>query len=375
MAGAETAAATTAGALPETMRAWRVVRHGEPLDVLELHDVPVPQPGAGELLLRTGAVAVNFPDVLLCRGEYQVRPELPFVPGIELVGEVVAVGDGVAASAATAGLRLFEPGDRVVASHIGVLSEYAIVKADAAHLAPGSLDDVQAAGLVIAYQTAWFGLHRRAALQPGETLLVHAAAGGVGTAAVQLGVAAGARVIAVVGSAAKAETARDAGAETVIVRAETEDFASVVNELTNGRGADVVFDPVGGDAFTRTTKCIAFEGRIVVVGFASGEIPPVRANHALVKNYSVLGLHWALYQQVRPDLVRGAHAELVRLADAGAISPVAGGVVEFADAPAAIQELAGGATVGRLVVRVAGSADAAARPAATADVSATAGAA
>ncbi|WP_344312444.1 NADPH:quinone oxidoreductase family protein [Agromyces terreus] len=342
----------TAGPLSETMRAWRVTRHGEPVDVLELHEIPVPTPGTGELLVRTGAVAVNFPDVLLCRGEYQVRPELPFVPGIELVGEVVAVGDGVASAPAVSGIRPFEPGDRVVASRIGVLSEYAIVEADAAHLAPPSLDDVQASGLVIAYQTAWFGLHRRANLQAGETLLVHAAAGGVGTAAVQLGVAAGARVIAVVGSAAKAETARAAGAETVIVRADTPDFAAVVNDLTNGRGADVVFDPVGGDSFTRTTKCIAFEGRIVVVGFASGEIPPVRANHALVKNYSVLGLHWALYQQTRPELVREAHAELVRLADAGAISPVAGGVVDFEAAPDAIRELAGGATVGRLVVRV-----------------------
>lgn len=354
-AGAAATVDAEVGALPETMRAWRVVRHGEPVDVLELHEVPVAAPGPGELLLRTRAVAVNFPDVLLCRGEYQVRPELPFVPGIELVGEVVAVGDGVAASAAVTGIRAFEPGDRVVASHIGVLSEYAIVQADAAHLAPGSLDDVQAAGLVIAYQTAWFGLHRRAALQPGETLLVHAAAGGVGTAAVQLGVAAGARVIAVVGSAAKAETARAAGAETVIVRAEQEDFATVVNDLTGGRGADVVFDPVGGDAFTRTTKCIAFESRIVVVGFASGEVPPVRANHALVKNYSMLGLHWALYQQIRPELVRQAHDELVRLAEAGAIAPVAGGVVDFGDAPAAIQELAGGQTVGRLVVRVGAS--------------------
>ncbi|MFF2371704.1 NADPH:quinone oxidoreductase family protein [Agromyces sp. NPDC058110] len=355
VAGAATSTAVADGPAPETMRAWRVVRNGEPTDVLELHDVPVPAPGPGELLLRTGAVAVNFPDVLLCRGEYQVRPELPFVPGIELVGEVVAIGDGVATAAAQAGLRPFEPGDRVVASRIGVLSEFAVVDADAAHLAPAALDDVQASGLVIAYQTAWFGLHRRAALQAGETLLVHAAAGGVGTAAVQLGVAAGARVIAVVGSAAKAETARAAGAEHVIVRADEPDFAAVVNELTNGRGADVVFDPVGGDTFTRTTKCIAFEGRIVVVGFASGEIPPVRANHALVKNYSVLGLHWALYQQQRPDLVREAHEELVRLAASGAISPVAGGVVDFDEAPDAIQELAGGATVGRLVVRVGGS--------------------
>lgn len=331
---------------PDRMRAWRVVRHGEPAEVLELHDVPVPAPAAGEVLVRTRAVAVNFPDVLLARGEYQVRPEIPFSPGIELCGEIVALGEGAEATANSP----LAVGDRVVGSAIGVLAEYAALPAAAVHRAPASLDDVQAAGLTIAYQTAWFGLHRRAALQPGETLLVHAAAGGVGSAAVQLGVAAGARVIGVVGSAAKAESARAAGAEIVIVRGE-EDFVARVNEATGGRGADVVFEPVGGESFEKSTKCIAFEGRIVVVGFAGGSIPAVKANHALVKNYGVLGLHWALYQQRRPELVRDAHDALVRLADAGAISPLVGGIVSFADAPAAIQELAGGQTVGRLVIR------------------------
>ncbi|WP_235833360.1 NADPH:quinone oxidoreductase family protein [Glaciibacter flavus] len=328
--------------IPGSMKAWRVTRHGEPADVLELHDVDVPTPGAGEVLVRVTAVAVNFPDVLLARGEYQERPEMPFIPGIELVGEVVALGPDVTDHAV---------GDRVVATKIGVLAQYATVPAVAAHLAPVSLDDEHAAGLSIAYQTAWFALHRRARLQAGETLLVHAAAGGVGTAAVQLGVAAGARVIGVVGSAEKADVVAAAGAERVVVRGD-EDVAAVVNELTGRRGADVVCDPVGGESFEKSTKCIAFEGRIVVVGFAGGVVPEVRANHALVKNYSVLGLHWALYQLRRPDLVREAHADLERLAAAGAITPVVGGTVPFERAPEAIQELAGGRTVGRLVIRV-----------------------
>ncbi|KQO97826.1 alcohol dehydrogenase [Leifsonia sp. Leaf264] len=340
------------------MRAWQVMRNGEPSDVLELHDVPVPVPGAGEVLVKVRAVAVNFPDVLLARGEYQVRPEPPFTPGIELSGEIVAIGaatdaatDAADPSAAGAEVGALSVGDRVVATKIGVLAEYAVLPASDVHPTPHSLNDVQAAGLMIAYQTAWFALHQRARLQPGETVLVHAAAGGVGSAAVQLAVAAGARVIGVVGSAGKAGVVRDAGAELVIVRGD-EDVAALVNEATGGRGADVVFDPVGGDSFERSTKCIAFEGRIVVVGFAGGTVPTVRANHALVKNYSVLGLHWGLYPVKDPGLVARAHAELVALADAGAISPLVGGVVDFADAPTAIQELAGGRTVGRLVVRV-----------------------
>ncbi|WP_246150003.1 NADPH:quinone oxidoreductase family protein [Agromyces intestinalis] len=332
--------------LPATMRAWRVTRLGEPEDVLELHDVPVPSPGPGEVLVRTRAVALNFPDVLLARGQYQVRPELPFVPGIELSGDVVAVGGTPDAS----GPDVFAIGDRVVGSEIGVLSEYAVLPAAAVRLAPDALDDEASAALTIAYQTAWFGLRRRAELRAGDWLLVHAAAGGVGVAAVQLGVAAGARVIGVVGSDAKAEVARAAGAEAVLVRGR-DDLVAAVKEATGGHGADVVFDPVGGDAYDASTKCIAFEGRIVVVGFAGGRIQQVAANHPLVKNYSVLGLHWALYQQRRPDLVAEAHDELAKLAASGAIAPVID-VVPFADAPAAVQRLAGGATTGRIVVRV-----------------------
>ena len=328
-----------------SMRAWRVAFHGEPAAALRLADLPVPKPGPGEVLVRVRAVAVNFPDVLLARGTYQERPDLPFVPGIEACGDVVGLGPGVDG---------FRPGERVVGSRIGVLSEYAVLPAPAVRRAPPELDDAQAAALTIAYQTAWFGLHHRARLREGEHLLVHAAAGGVGTAAVQLGVAAGARVIGVVGSPQKADVATAAGAHHVLVRGDAGDtIAGQVKELTGGGGADVVFDPVGGSSFEQSTRCVAFEGRIVVVGFAGGRLPEVRANHVLVKNYGVLGLHWALYQARRPDLVDAAHEELSRLAATGAIRPVVAEVVPFELAPAAVQRLADGTTTGRLVVRVA----------------------
>ena len=327
-----------------TMRAWHVTAHGEPEQVMALADVPVPVPGPGEVLIRVRSVAVNFPDVLLARGEYQVRPELPFSPGIEMCGQVVALGADVDPAPA-GGIAV---GDRVVGSTIGVLAEYAVVPAVNVRPAPDALDDDAAAALTIAYQTAWFALHRRARLQAGQTLLVHAAAGGVGSAAVQLGKAAGARVVGVVGTAAKAEVAKAAGADVVHLR--EDDW---VGAMRADGGADVVFDPVGGDAFEGSARCVRFEGRIVVVGFASGRLPAVRPDLALVKNYSVLGLHWALYQDKRPDLVQDAHARIVRLAESGAVRPVIDDVVGFDDAAGAVARLATGATTGRLVVRVA----------------------
>ncbi|MDW4574446.1 NADPH:quinone oxidoreductase family protein [Microbacterium sp. M3] len=329
--------------LPESMRAWRVTTLGEPAEALSLDVVPVPVPGPGEVLVRVRAVAANFPDVLLCRGQYQVKPELPFSPGIELVGVVAALGPGASGIAV---------GERVVGSKIGVLAEYAVLPASDVWAAPGSLTDAQAAGLTVAYQTAWFGLHRRAALQPGEWLLVHAAAGGVGLAAVQLGIAAGARVIGVVGSDAKAAVAREAGADVVLVRG-VDDLVAGVKAATSGHGADVVFDPVGGAAFEASTKCIAFEGRIVVVGFAGGAIQALPAGHVLVKNYSVLGLHWGLYPGARPDLIDVARTELTRLADEGAVRPVVDHAVPFERAPEALEALASGSTVGRVVIEVA----------------------
>jgi NADPH2:quinone reductase len=333
------------------VRAWQVTAHGEPADVLSLADVPVPEPAPGQILVRVRAAALNFPDVLLCRGQYQVRPELPFVPGVELCGEVVRLGEAVP-GVDVSGADLPAIGARVIGNPAlphGALAEYALMNAADAFSAPDSLDDAEAAALHIAYQTGWFALHRRAQLRAGETLLVHAAAGGVGSAAVQLGKAAGAQVIAVVGGPEKAETARRLGADLVVDR-RVEDFVGAVKKATDGRGVDVVFDPVGGDAYTGSARCAAFEGRIVVVGFAGGAIPAPPLNHALIKNYSILGLHWGLYKQHDPAAVAAAHARLAELAAAGTIRPLIGGRSALGEAAGALTALGAGDSVGRLVV-------------------------
>jgi NADPH:quinone reductase len=324
------------------MRAWQVQQAGEPGDVLALAEVPDPEPGPGQLLVRVLGAAANFPDVLMCRGMYQVRPPYPFTPGIELCGEVVALGPGVTGFAA---------GDRVIGGPVqpfGAFAELAVMNAATVLPAPEGLDDAEAAAFFITYQTGWFGLHRRARLAAGETLLVQAAAGGVGSGAVQLGKAAGARVIGVVGGERKAEVARSLGADVVIDRL-TEDFVPVVKEVTGGRGADVIYDSVGGQAYARSTKCIAFEGRILVIGFASGEIPSAALNHALIKNYSIVGLHWGLYQTVEPQAIRDAHVQLSKLVADGAIRPLVGERLGLGEVAAGLQRLAAGDSVGRIV--------------------------
>jgi NADPH2:quinone reductase len=277
----------------------------------------------------------------LCRGEYQIKPPLPFTPGVELCGEVVALGEGVTE---------FAVGDRVIGMPSlpnGGFAELAVMSVATTFPAPATLDDAEASALSIGYQTGWFALHRRTQLRAGETLLVQAAAGGVGSAAVQLGKAAGAKVIGVVGGPQKAEYTRALGADLVVDR-HSEDFVAAVKDFTGGRGADVVFDPVGGDSYAKSTKCIAFEGRIVVIGFASGTIPSPGLNHALIKNYSIIGLHWGLYNAYDPAAIRECHAELTRLADAGDIKPMISerlGLSEVADGLARLGE---GTTVGRL---------------------------
>jgi NADPH2:quinone reductase len=308
--------------------------------VLTLAEVPDPVPGPGQVLVKVRAAAANFPDVLMCRGGYQVRPPLPYIPGIELCGEVVAAGPGVSG---------FAPGDRLIGGPIGgAFAELTLMNAATALPAPDGLDDAEAAAFFVTYQTGWFGLHRRARLAAGETLLVHAAAGGVGSGAVQLGRAAGARVIGVTGGERKAEAARALGADVVIDR-NTQDFVEVVKEVTQGRGADVIYDPVGGDTYTRSTKCIAFEGRILVIGFAGGQIQSAALNHALVKNYSIVGLHWGLYQSKNPQLIRHCHAELTTMVADGAIRPLVGERLGLDEVPAGLQRLADGGTVGRVV--------------------------
>ncbi|MFC8347064.1 NADPH:quinone oxidoreductase family protein [Streptomyces sp. NPDC057280] len=315
------------------MQAWQVHENGEPGEVMRLADVETPAPGDGQVLLKVRAANINFPDVLMCRGHYQVRPPLPFTPGVEICGET-------------------EDGRRVLANPAlpyGGFAEYAVADAAALLPAPDSLDDAEAAALHIGYQTGWFGLHRRAGLEAGETLLVHAAAGGVGSAAVQLGKAAGATVIGVVGGADKAAVARELGCDVVIDR-RAQDVVAAVKEATGGRGADVIYDPVGGDAYTQSTKVVAFEGRIVVVGFASGTIPSPGLNHALVKNYSILGLHWGLYNTKNPKLVQHCHEQLTELAARGAIKPLVSERVPLAEAAAAVQRVGDGVTTGRVAV-------------------------
>ena len=350
----------TAGPIrADSMTAWQVTALGEPADVMTTTALAVPRPGPGQVLVQVRAAALNFPDVLLARGQYQERPTLPFTPGVELCGTVVAVGERVGAGVdggvdgevdgGADGTRI---GERVIGTAVlphGALAGYALAVAGDLFPAPATLADPEAAGLHIAYQTAWFALHRRAALRAGETLLVNAAAGGVGSAAVQLGRAAGARVIGVVGGPQKVPFAERAGADAVVDRS-VDDVVARVRELTGGRGVDVVFDPVGGDAFTAATKVIGFEGRIVVIGFAGGTIQQAATNHLLVMNYTVLGLHWGLYRQRDPGLVRLAHRELTELAAAGAVRPAVSELLPFGDAAGGLTRLGAGLTTGRLVV-------------------------
>jgi len=327
------------------MRAWRVHELGEPRDVMRLEDAPEPEPGPADLLVRVRAAAVNFPDALLCRGQYQARPPLPFTPGVELCGEVVGRSSGAAVSDRRVGQRVVA----TAALPNGAFAELALVSPAHAFPAPEALDDAEAAAFLIGHQTGWFALHRRANLQPGETLLVHAAAGGVGSAAVQLGKAAGATVIGVVGGPAKAAVARRLGADVVIDR-HAEDFVAVVKDRTGGRGADVIYDPIGGDTYLRSTKCVAFEGRILLIGFAGGTIAPAPLNHALIKNYSIVGVHWGLYHEHDPDAVRQAHDDLSQLADKGVVRPYVSERLPLEQAADAVQRVADGRTVGRLAL-------------------------
>lgn len=328
------------------MRGWWVHEHGAPADALVLGDGPEPEPGPDQVVIAVGACALNFADDLLCRGTYQERPALPFVPGLEVAGQVVAVGPG----------SRHPVGSRVSGStwlpH-GGLAERCAARDDDVFPIPDDLDDVDAAAMHVTYQTAWFALHRRGHLQPGETLLVHAAAGGVGSAAVQLGRAAGARVLAVAGGADKVARCRELGADLAIDH-RSQDFVDVVLDATGGRGADVIFDPVGGDTFVRSTKCVAWEGRVLVIGAAGGTYADARTNHVLVKNYAVVGVHWGGYRTRRPELVAEAHHELVHLRTAGAVHPIIGAVLPLEEARDGLGELTAGRTAGKVVVRVGG---------------------
>jgi NADPH2:quinone reductase len=325
------------------MRAWRVHELGDPKDVLELDEIEEPEAGPGEVVVEVEAAALNFFDILLCQGKYQERPDPPFTPGAEVAGTILKVGEGVEG---------LEPGARVLATPplpAGGFAQKVVAPADGGVFPiPETMPFDKAAALHIAYQTAYVGLHRRASLREGETVLVHAGAGGVGSAAIQVARAAGARVIATAGGPEKVGVCRDLGAE-VAVDYKEENFVDAVKEATDGRGADVIFDPVGGEVFDGSRRCVAFEGRLVVVGFTSGTIANAPTNHALVKNYSVVGLHWGLYNRVMPKLVAETHDALIELYETGGIDPLIYDAVSFEELPDALELLGSRKTYGKLV--------------------------
>jgi NADPH2:quinone reductase len=304
--------------------------------------VAVPEPGAGQVLVAVETAAVNFADALIIRGTYQSSPPLPAVAGMELAGRVVATGGGVHLSIGT---RIAGLGYRAS----GAFADYALVDVADAFEPPATYSPEEAAAFTVAYQTAWFAVHIRGRVERGEIVLVHAAAGGVGLAAVQLAAAAGARVVGLVGSPAKADVARRAGCHEVFVRGEA-DLVDRIKAAADG-GIDVVVDPVGGSAHTVSERVVRFEGRIVVLGFASGQLPVVRPDLLMVKNYALLGLHWGLYRGKQPGVVAQQYGQLVEAVTAAGIRPVVAEAFPFADVPAALSRVNGGGSIGRVVVR------------------------
>ncbi len=258
---------------------------------LSLKDIPIPEVGKGEVLVRVSAASVNFPDLLMSQGKYQMKPELPFTQGMECAGIVEAVGEGVTE---------FAPGDRVVGGNkTGAFAEHAVLPAAGLSRVPETMELAEAAAYPAAYLTAYVALVRRANMQAGETLLVHGASGGVGMAAVDVGKLLGATVIATSASDKKLDTVLAHGADYVINV--SQGFRDKVKTLTAGRGADVIFDPVGGDVFDESVRCIAFDGRLLVVGFTSGRIPEVKVNMPLIKGFSVVGVRAGEYGRRFPQ--------------------------------------------------------------------------
>lgn len=306
-----------------------------------LKEIPTPEPGPGEVRIKVRAAAVNFPDLMQTRGEHQHKPPVPFTPGMELAGEVDAVGPGVTA---------FAPGDPVCGGGRGGMAEYAVLPAAGLRRKPETLSYSQAAGYAVAYLTAYVAFERCARLQAGEWVLVHGAAGGVGLAAVDLAQVMGAKVIAASASDAKlaviaAEYAPDA---TVNV---TGGFRERVKDLTGGRGADVIYDPVGGDVFDESLRCIAFGGRIVSIGFTSGRLPVLPVNIALIKGFSVIGVRAGEYGRQFPDKGRENQAAVWKLAEDGKVRPRVDAEYPLADWRAAFDSLADRKVIGKTIVR------------------------
>lgn len=321
------------------MRAARVTTTDGP-GAVTIDDVPEPVAGDGEVLVEVAAVGISFPDLLLSRGEYQVRPEPPFSLGVDVAGTVRSAPEG-------SGLA---PGDRVAAvMPYGGAQELVAVGTDGVFPLPDALSFAQGAALPMNYLTAQFALDTRAGLRAGETVLVHGAAGGVGTATLQVAKGMGARSIAVVSTEAKGEVARRAGADEVVL---VDGFRDAVKQLTEGRGVDVVMDVVGGELMTDSLRSLGPLGRLLVVGFTDGAIPAVKVNRLLLNNIDVRGVGWGAYAMARPGYMRRQWEALLPMVEAGAVDPPIGATYPLEEIGRALQEMADRATLGKSVVLV-----------------------
>jgi NADPH:quinone reductase-like Zn-dependent oxidoreductase len=323
------------------MKAIRCREWGDPR-LLRLEEIDLPEPRAGEAVVRVRAAALNYPDWLIVQGKYQVKPDLPFTPGFEVAGTVEALGAGVKEPAV---------GTRVLANTpTGGFAEFARAPAHLVRPIPESMSDEEAAGFTVVYQTAYVALRDRARMEAGESVLVFGASGGVGIATIQMARALGAgRAIAATGSKEKAERLRSEGADDVLFNDDA-DFAARVKEATGGRGADVIVDPVGGEMGERAARCLAYGGRHVLVGFTSGRFPQLPANLILIKNVSVVGLHWSLCREREPQKVLDAWSAAFDFYSRGALRPVVGARFAFERVAEAMECLTSRRAFGKIVL-------------------------
>ena len=324
------------------MRAVVCERLSEDFSGTAIRNVALPEPGPGDVLVQVRAAGINYPDLLMCRGKYQLKPSLPFTPGMDVAGTVAAVGPGVTA---------FRFGDAVAGSaRFGSFAGFVRVPEGQLRAKPPGLSDIEAAAYQVAYLTAYVALVRRAALQPGETLLVHGASGSTGMAAIVLGKALGARVIATTGSPEKIAALEAAGADRVLETGEG--FREPVKDLTDGRGADVIFDPVGGDIFDESVRCIAFDGRLLVIGFTSGRIADIATNMPLIKGFSVVGVRAGEYGRRFPDRGKENLDAIWKLAAEGRTRMPVHAVLPLEEFRTGFAMLAGREAVGKVVLKV-----------------------
>ncbi len=323
------------------MKAIQCVEWGEP-NKLVLADLALPEPGPGQVRIRIAAAGVNFPDALIVQKKYQLQPKLPFVPGTEVAGTVDAIGDDV---------HHLKTGDRVIAFvGVGGFAQYVCTPAALAVAIPDGISDEVAAAFTLTYATSHHALFDRGELKAEETLLVLGAGGGVGLAAVELGKAAGARVIAAASSADKLAAAKEHGADELVDYA-SNDLRDAVKNLTNGNGADVIYDPVGGPGTEAAVRSLAWRGRLLIVGFAQGEIPQIPANLLLLKGASAVGVFWGEFAKREPKANFAMLKELFTWLAQGKLKPHVSQIYSLADAPRALEALLARNVVGKLVVR------------------------